>query len=100
MVDFSFYPWHPMSIVRKIMVDSHYLNRILTDLITNTVQAMPRGGKLTIKANKESGNILLKETQNKMFTPKSKGQGFGFLIVKLMTGSLGGKASFESQGGK
>jgi signal transduction histidine kinase len=99
---------------RTINADSYYLNRILYNLVTNSVQAMPDGGKLTIQAHKEPTAILItvKDTgvgipqsiQNKlfkvMFTTKSKGQGFGLPVVKRMTESLGGTVTFESEEGK
>jgi PAS domain S-box-containing protein len=97
-----------------IHTDSYYLNRILYNLITNSVQAMPQGGELAIKAEKASSTIAIsvkdtgvgipKEVQAKMFTAmfttKSKGQGFGLPVVKRMTESLGGQVSFESLEGK
>ncbi|HSV49416.1 MAG TPA: ATP-binding protein, partial [Candidatus Acidoferrales bacterium] len=99
---------------RRIAADSYYLNRILYNLVTNSVQAMPKGGKLTIQAYKEANDIIIsvkdtgvgipKEIQSKMFivmfTTKSKGQGFGLPVVKRMTESLGGSVAFESQEGK
>jgi PAS domain S-box-containing protein len=99
---------------RKIRADAYYLNRILSNLVTNSVQAMPKGGKLTIKAYKEAGDPILsvqdtgvgipKNIQDKMFnvmfTTKSKGQGFGLPVVKRMTESLGGNVSFKSEEGK
>jgi len=99
---------------RKIRVDSYFLNRILFNLVTNAVQAMPNGGKLTIDAHKEAEDIVLSvkdtgvgiplEIQDKMFTlmftTKSKGQGFGLPVVKRMTESLGGTVTFESKEGK
>jgi signal transduction histidine kinase len=99
---------------RKINADSYYLNRIMYNLITNSIQAMPEGGKLTIQTHKEPNNIIIdvkdtgvgipKEIRDKMFTvmftTKSKGQGFGLPVVKRMTESLGGTVSFESQEGK
>jgi PAS domain S-box-containing protein len=99
---------------RKIVADADYLNRILYNLVTNAVQAMPKGGKLTIHVFKEAKDTILavkdtgvgipKEIQGKMFTPmfttKSKGQGFGLPVVKRMTESLGGTVSFKSQEGK
>ncbi len=42
---------------RKIKADSYYLNRIVYNLVTNSVQAMPKGGKLTIHAYKEENVI-------------------------------------------
>jgi two-component system, NtrC family, nitrogen regulation sensor histidine kinase NtrY len=32
-----------------------------------------------------------------MFTPKTKGQGFGLAVIKRMTETLGGTVSFESE---
>jgi PAS domain S-box-containing protein len=99
---------------RKIEADSYYLNRILYNLVTNSVQAMPQGGKLTIEAYKEARGTLLsikdtgvgipKDIQEKMFTlmftTKAKGQGFGLPVVKRMAESLGGKVTFTSEEGK
>jgi signal transduction histidine kinase len=99
---------------RKIEADSYYLNRILYNLVNNSVQAMPQGGKLTIEAYKEAQDTLLnvkdtgvgiaKDIQEKMFTlmftTKAKGQGFGLPVVKRMAESLGGKVTFTSEEGK
>ena len=99
---------------RKVVADADYLNRILYNLVTNAVQAMPKGGKLTIDVYKEANETVIavkdtgvgipKEIRGKMFTPmfttKSKGQGFGLPVVKRMTESLGGTVTFDSQEGK
>jgi PAS domain S-box-containing protein len=97
-----------------LMSDSDILKRILVNLITNAVQAMPKGGKLSIQAYKEANDSIItvedtgvgvpKEAKDKLFTPlfttKSKGQGFGLAVVKRMTEALGGTVTFESQEGK
>ncbi|HYA77814.1 MAG TPA: PAS domain S-box protein [Verrucomicrobiae bacterium] len=99
---------------RKLKADSYYLNRIMSNLITNAVQAMPQGGKLKIDAHKQkeetvitvedTGVGIAKDIQAKMFTvmftTKSKGQGFGLPVVKRMTEALGGTVTFESEVGK
>ena len=98
----------------KISADSYYINRIMYNLVTNAVQAMPNGGTLTIHAFrgpkdivitvKDTGVGIPKDVQGKMFTlmftTKAKGQGFGLPVVKRMTEALGGTITFESQEGK
>ena len=98
----------------KVVADSTFINRIMYNLVTNAVQAMPKGGKLIIHSYKEANDFLItvKDTgvgipeavKSKLFTPmfttKSKGQGFGLAVIKRMTESLGGTVTFESQEGK
>jgi PAS domain S-box-containing protein len=99
---------------KAIKTDVAYLRRILTNLITNAVQAMPNEGELTIKANKKIDKIVIsvqdtgvgipEEVKTKMFTPlfttKSKGQGLGLAVVKRLVESLKGEITFESQPNK
>ena len=98
----------------NLKVDESYLRRILQNLVTNAIQAMPNGGKLNINAAitdgqaritvEDTGNGIPEEFRNKLFTPlmttKSKGQGFGLAVVKRFTEGLGGTVSFESEVGK
>jgi PAS domain S-box-containing protein len=100
----------------KIKTDPMLLKRVLVNLATNALQAMPNGGKLTVKAVQDpkttkcfltvqdTGVGIPKEVQAKLFTPlfttKSKGQGFGLAVVKRLTEALGGSINFESQEGK
>ena len=99
---------------KRIKADSYYINRIMYNLVTNSVQAMPKGGKLTIATYKEANDVVIavkdtgvgipKDIQGKLFTPmfttKAKGQGFGLPVVKRMIEALGGSVTFESQEGK
>jgi|YelNatPaOPRAMG01_1025707.scaffolds.fasta_scaffold18833_1 two-component system, sporulation sensor kinase E len=98
----------------EIFTDPEYLKRILNNLVTNAVQAMPKGGKLTLQAQKKGAHVVfsVKDTgggipegiRDKIFTPlfttKSKGQGLGLAVVKRLVDGLGGNITFVSQEGK
>ena len=99
---------------KTIMADPDLLKRILTNLISNAVHAMPNVGKLDLHAFKEKGDTIITiqdtgvgipdEVKPKLFTPlfttRAQGQGFGLPVVKRITEALGGDVTFESQVGK
>ncbi len=94
--------------------DPVLLRRILNNLITNAIQAMPKGGHLTVSSRRNGGQVLLcvedtgigipEAVKNKLFTPmfttKAKGQGFGLAVVKRLVEALNGSVTFESEEGK
>ncbi len=98
----------------KVQIELTFLKRILTNLATNAVQAMPFGGKLAIATYKkedvliitveDTGTGIPEEVKPKLFTPmmttKAKGQGLGLSVVKRLVEAQGGTIDFESQIGK
>jgi len=97
-----------------VMVDAELLKRVISNLITNAVQAMPNGGNLWVRGSRRGTDVLIEvedngvgiaeEVKPKLFTPlfttKSKGQGFGLAVVKRVTESMNGTVSYESESGK
>ena len=85
------------------------MKRILTNLCSNAIQAMPNGGRLTLDAVHKDDEVIITvadtglgispEIRDKLFKPlfttKSKGQGFGLAVVKKLTEALNGKVSVE-----
>jgi PAS domain S-box-containing protein len=94
--------------------DPTYVKRILTNLISNAIQAMTNGGVVSVKVKRTVDKALLTvedtgqgipfEVRDKIFMPlvttKAKGQGFGLAIVKKLAEALNGKVTFESEIGK
>jgi PAS domain S-box-containing protein len=98
----------------KIKVDAEKMKRVFVNIIKNAVDAMPKGGKLTITgkaledsleiAFKDTGEGIKKDTLDKLwspfFTTKAKGMGLGLPICKRIIEAHGGKISVESTFGK
>jgi len=96
----------------KLDVDK--MRRVFLNLALNAVDAMPKGGTLTIASTKSDGNlqIAFKDTGEGMttetlaklwsplFTTKARGMGFGMPITKRLVEAHGGSISVETKVGK
>ncbi len=97
----------------EINIDVQKMKRVFTNIITNAMDAMPEGGKLTIASKQWSDNVeftftdtgsgISKEIIDKiwvpLFTTKAKGMGLGLAICKRMVEAHGGSVFAKSKVG-
>jgi PAS domain S-box-containing protein len=112
-----------------LWVDPLQMGQVLTNFITNAVQAMPYGGVLRVAARQimsdelrsmssdikfeggfiaisvtDSGEGISAENMKKIFQPlfttKAKGIGLGLVVCKNLVATNGGKIEVESEPGK
>jgi PAS domain S-box-containing protein len=90
------------------------LRRVFTNLIINSMQAMPHGGKLTVGCDetdknthawvRDSGVGISPEARRQVFNPyfttKPGGTGLGLSGAQKIVLGLGGNITFESEPGK
>ena len=97
-----------------IAADPELLHRALSNLILNAIEAMPKGGTLTLRARQryesvrieisDTGSGLAPEESAQLFTPyytsKPHGTGLGLAIVQSIVSDHGGRISVTSEPGR
>jgi two-component system, sporulation sensor kinase E len=95
-------------------LDAGQLQQVLVNLIKNAMQAMTRGGTLTLQTGQgtegvwvsvtDTGGGIAEEQINRIFEPfyttKKKGTGLGLMIVQRIVRAHGGRIELESNVGR
>lgn len=98
----------------RLMVDREMMRRVFTNLITNALQAMPEGGRLSIRSSmtedaafidiQDTGVGIPEENMEKLFKPlfttKPKGTGFGLAVSKRLVEAHKGSITVKSTVGR
>ncbi|MFC1477204.1 ATP-binding protein [candidate division KSB1 bacterium] len=91
--------------------DPYLITQVMLNIVRNAIQAMPKGGTLSIYARKEDNNILVsvkdtgigikKKDHNKLLQPfystKARGLGLGLTISQQILSQHNGKLTVESK---
>src|SRR6185369_15948141 len=95
-------------------IDAAQIKQVLVNLIKNAMQAMTKGGTLTVQTGSvpdevwvsvaDTGGGIPQEKINRIFEPfyttKQKGTGLGLMIVQRVVRDHGGRIELESNVGK
>jgi signal transduction histidine kinase len=98
----------------RIPIDPAQIKQVLVNLCKNAIQAMTRGGVLTLCTEgrddgaclvvSDTGGGIPQEMLNRIFEPfyttKKKGSGLGLMIVQRIVRDHGGRIQLESNVGK
>jgi two-component system NtrC family sensor kinase len=102
--------------VPEITGDQSQLHQVLVNLVVNAIQAMPEGGKLTIRTQRanccviliieDTGTGMTEDVMRQIFVPffttkeVGQGTGLGLAVVHGIVNSHGGEINVESKIGQ
>jgi len=95
-------------------IDANQIQQVLVNLIRNAMQAMTRGGTLTLQTWEGSDSVWVSVADNgggipqeqlkrlfePFYTTKERGSGLGLMIVQRIVRAHGGRVELESQVGR
>jgi PAS domain S-box-containing protein len=98
----------------KMILDAEKMRRVFLNLLQNAIDAMPKGGTLTITSKRSNGRVeivfrdtgvgMTEETMRKLWNPlyttKAKGMGFGLAISRRVVEAHEGSITVESRPGE
>ncbi len=96
-----------------VSADPELMHRAISNLVLNAVDAMPQGGKLTLRTRANDGKVIIEvadsgagltpEECERIFTPyytsKQHGTGLGLAIVQSVVSDHGGRIRVQSEPG-
>jgi PAS domain S-box-containing protein len=102
---------HLSSHLPAIPIDPGQVKQALVNLVKNAIQAMTKGGRLTLRTDlgldgvvigvSDTGGGIPEEKINRIFEPfyttKKKGSGLGLMIVQRIVREHGGRIDLESR---
>jgi PAS domain S-box-containing protein len=96
----------------SVIVDRDKITQVLLNLYKNSVEAMPSGGKITVKTSATEAGVVLEITDTgtgipadiDIFEPfattKIGGTGIGLMVVRQIVMAHGGSITYQSEPGK